>query len=277
MKKTPLLRSILTVTALGCLLTGLPWTARLVMAQNVLPSAPVAPVAPAAPAESALPDVPAAAPQPDAAASAAGQAPAPASAPDKTAGGAKAEAFLRLQQDFGRKKELWKPQTSLGDFKSLLFTDWQQALIKDAIQRYNEKPTEEEQKAKENGAPALPDANGQVRGGDNMAVKEVDQLDNIGDKSAKAVEKKVAPGIRELQLGGIMYQSAKDWVVWLNGFRVTPGALPDRVIDLAVHDDYIDLVWFDEYTNLVYPIRLRPHQRFNLDSRIYLPGVQQNN
>jgi hypothetical protein len=30
--------------------------------------------------------------------------------------------------------------------------------------------------------------------------------------------------------------------------------------------------WFDEYTNQVFPIRLRPHQRFNIDARMFLPG-----
>ncbi len=80
------------------------------------------------------------------------------------------------------------------------------------------------------------------------------------------------PGIRELSLGGIVYADSKDWTVWLNGQRVRQDAMPPEILDLRVFETHIDLKWFDAYTNQVFPIRLRPHQRFNLDSRIFLPG-----
>jgi hypothetical protein len=44
-------------------------------------------------------------------------------------------------------------------------------------------------------------------------------------------------------------------------------------MDIKVSRAYIDLKWFDGYTNKIYPIRLRPQERFNLDSRIFLPGT----
>lgn len=84
-------------------------------------------------------------------------------------------------------------------------------------------------------------------------------------------------GVRELGLGGILYRSDKDWTIWLNGNRVTPNAIPKQVMDIKVKQDHIDLKWFDSYTNLIYPLRLRPHQRFNLDNRIFLPGAGQTN
>lgn len=80
------------------------------------------------------------------------------------------------------------------------------------------------------------------------------------------------PGIRELVLGGISYVSAGDWTIWLNGQRITPDALPEQVHDLRVTGEYIDLKWYDAFTNIIFPVRLRPHQRFNLDTRIFLPG-----
>lgn len=89
-----------------------------------------------------------------------------------------------------------------------------------------------------------------------------------GDDGAPRVK-----GIRELSLGGIVYASAANWVVWLNSQRVTPDAIPPQVIDIQVHKDYIELKWYDSYTNLVFPVRMRTHQRFNLDSRIFLPGA----
>lgn len=81
------------------------------------------------------------------------------------------------------------------------------------------------------------------------------------------------PGIREISLGGIAFSATDRWTVWLNGVRVTPNALPDAIMDIKVSRAYIDLKWFDGYTNKIYPIRLRPQERFNLDSRIFLPGT----
>lgn len=85
-------------------------------------------------------------------------------------------------------------------------------------------------------------------------------------------EEVIDPGIRELSLAGIVYRGQKDWTIWFNQQRVTPQAIPEQVLDLKVRKNYIDLKWYDEYTNRIYPVRLRPHQRFNLDSRIFLPG-----
>ena len=86
------------------------------------------------------------------------------------------------------------------------------------------------------------------------------------------IRQKPPPEARDIRLGGIVYVSGKEWAIWLNGKRVTPDALPAEAIDLFVYKDYIELKWFDEWTNKIYPIRLRPHERFNMDTRIFLPG-----
>ncbi len=93
------------------------------------------------------------------------------------------------------------------------------------------------------------------------------EIDRVGSG-----EEIIDPGIRELSLAGIVYRSGRDWTIWFNEQRVTPKAIPEEVLDLRVHKDYIEIKWFDAYTNQIFPIRLRPHQRFNLDSRIFLPG-----
>lgn len=79
-------------------------------------------------------------------------------------------------------------------------------------------------------------------------------------------------GPRELALGGIVYTSSSDWTVWINGERITPKRLPPEVLDIKVSKDHINLKWFDAYTNQIFPIKLKPHQRFNIDTRIFLPG-----
>lgn len=81
-----------------------------------------------------------------------------------------------------------------------------------------------------------------------------------------------ATGPRDIALSGIVYHNAKEWTIWLNDLRVSPTAIPDQVMDLKVHKDYIELEWFDSSTNQIFPIRLRAHQRFNLDTRMFLPG-----
>lgn len=79
-------------------------------------------------------------------------------------------------------------------------------------------------------------------------------------------------GPRDIALAGIIYRSSGDWTVWLNSMRVSPTAIPRQVMDLKVFKTYIELEWFDDSTNQIFPIRLRPHQRFNLDTRMFLPG-----
>lgn len=92
---------------------------------------------------------------------------------------------------------------------------------------------------------------------------------NTRDSSDDGVDV-VSP--RDISLGGIVYAGKSDWTIWLNNVRISPTRIPTEVMDLKVFRDYIELEWFDATTNQIFPIRLRPHQRFNLDSRIFLPG-----
>lgn len=123
---------------------------------------------------------------------------------------------------------------------SLFFSTWTQALIAEARFSFQTRPpTEAEIQAAQD------------------AVDQEDEKD---------------PGVREVSLGGIVFADAGDWTIWLNGQRVLPEAIPPEILDLKVHRYFIELKWFDAHTNQVFPIRLRPHQRFNLDTRIFLPG-----
>lgn len=79
-------------------------------------------------------------------------------------------------------------------------------------------------------------------------------------------------GPRDISLGGIVYHSSVNWTIWLNSMRVSPTAIPKQVMDLKVFKSYVEIEWFDETTNQIFPIRLRPQQRFNLDTRMFLPG-----
>lgn len=120
------------------------------------------------------------------------------------------------------------------NFQSLLFPPWQHTLLREARAGFNTRaPTQQE----------------------------------ISNKSSGGVS-----AIREVSLGGIVYTNKDDWTIWLNKQRVTPKALPSEALDIKVHKEFVELKWFDAQTNAVFPVRLRPNQRFNLDARMFLPG-----
>lgn len=77
---------------------------------------------------------------------------------------------------------------------------------------------------------------------------------------------------RNIALGGIVYKSKTDWIIWINGERITPDALPEEVLDLQVTREYVEMKWFDDFSNKIFPLRLRPNQKFNMDTLLFLPG-----
>jgi hypothetical protein len=96
--------------------------------------------------------------------------------------------------------------------------------------------------------------------------------DEFMPDDAQAREKMEKPADREITLSGIAFVHENEWTVWLNGMRITPHAIPPEIIDLKVFKEHIDVKWYDKYSNKIFPIRIRPHQRFNLDTRVFLPG-----
>ena len=94
----------------------------------------------------------------------------------------------------------------------------------------------------------------------------------IAELSASSDGENGMTAVREVSLGGILYTGDAKWIVWINNQRVTPDALLSEIIDVSVFKEYIDIKWFDRQTNRIYPIRLRPNQKFNLDARMFLPG-----
>lgn len=109
-----------------------------------------------------------------------------------------------------------------------------------------------------------------ARAGFNTRQPTAAELQNSGDPNDPNYRAPIA--VRNIVLGGIAFSTPDDWTIWLNNIRVTPDNLPSEAMDLRVYKDFIELRWFDAQTNQVYPIRLRPNQRFNLDTRIFLPS-----
>ncbi len=110
----------------------------------------------------------------------------------------------------------------------------------------------------------------EARVGFNTRIPTLQELQNTPNPNDPNYR---APAmVRDISLGGIAFTSPDDWTIWLNKTRITPDALPSEAIDLRVYKDFIELKWFDAQSNQVYPIRLRPNQKFNLDTRIFLPS-----
>jgi len=97
-------------------------------------------------------------------------------------------------------------------------------------------------------------------------------LHDFQAEEAQSEKVKPPPEKRFIFLSGIVYKPGKKWTIYLNGQRVTPDALPKEIMDLKVYKTYVEMKWYDDYTNQIFPIRLRPHQRFNIDARVFLPG-----
>jgi hypothetical protein len=146
---------------------------------------------------------------------------------------------VSISQSMQNISKLREPDVKPQELSSLFFTLWQYQLLQDAKRLYHTHPVSQAELAKS---------------GDTNATKP--------------------RSIRELSLGGIVYRGAEDWTVYLNGQRVTQdkNTLPEQVMDIKVAEDHIDLKWFDTFTNLIFPIRLREHQRFNLDARMFITG-----
>ena len=142
---------------------------------------------------------------------------------------------LSPEEEVTAQVEFVSPPIDLSRFPSLFFSVWEHDLISDARRGLNTRPP------------------------DTGTGREGEAADPIESP-------------REISLGGIVYKSSKNWTVWLNGMRISPDRIPAEVMDIKVYKDYIELEWFDAQTNQIFPVRMKAHQRFNLDARLFLPG-----
>ncbi|HOO49989.1 MAG TPA: hypothetical protein PLK94_01735 [Alphaproteobacteria bacterium] len=152
-------------------------------------------------------------------------------------------AEVKILQSIEREiKEKYKKQIyTRSSVPSLFFTSQQHALLREA------------------------------RVGFNTRVPTLQDLGDPGDPNDPNYRPPTL--LRELALAGILFNSEKDWVVYLNKLRVTPDNIPSEIVDIKVFKDFIELKWFDQFSNQIFPVRLRPNQRFNLDAKVFLPGA----
>lgn len=81
-------------------------------------------------------------------------------------------------------------------------------------------------------------------------------------------------GPRVISLTGIIYHGRNDWTIWLNGERVTPKNIPDRIMGLTVKPDRATIRWMDIGNQRIVNITLRTNQQYLLDSDTIISGSQ---
>jgi len=87
------------------------------------------------------------------------------------------------------------------------------------------------------------------------------------------IEKQNIPERRVIKISGVLYRGKNDWIVWMNGTKVTPGHLLPEILEIEVkNSSYVRLKWYDIGLNAVISITMRPHQIYDIGTGILLPG-----
>lgn len=94
-------------------------------------------------------------------------------------------------------------------------------------------------------------------------------------KTLSAAAKQQVQVNQIIRISGVVYHAPEDWIVWVNGQKVTPGNLLPEMIDIKVRDSSaVALKWFDINNGRVIAITLRPQQTYDVTTGILLPGSQ---
>ncbi|MCE9508670.1 MAG: hypothetical protein K8R48_10235 [Alphaproteobacteria bacterium] len=83
------------------------------------------------------------------------------------------------------------------------------------------------------------------------------------------------PPHRVISVSGLLYRSPKDWIVWMNGQKVTPENLLPEIVDIKIDSSsHMKLKWYDIGLDKVIAITLRPHQTYDIVTGVLLPGTE---
>lgn len=72
------------------------------------------------------------------------------------------------------------------------------------------------------------------------------------------------PVDRKIWVSGIYYKSAQDWILWMNGYKLTPGYLLPEIRGIKVEQDRVHLEWYDIGKNGIINITMQPHQVYDI-------------
>ena len=81
------------------------------------------------------------------------------------------------------------------------------------------------------------------------------------------------PQQRLIVCSGVIFRKKNDWVVWLNGQKVTPDNYLPEIIEIEVENSsYVHLKWYDIGLQDVISVTLRPNQVYDITTGVLLPG-----
>ncbi len=77
-----------------------------------------------------------------------------------------------------------------------------------------------------------------------------------------------------ISISGVLYRGPGNWVVWMNGQKVTPGNLLPELVDIDVQSSsYVRFKWYDSTRQKLATVNLRPHQTYDISTDITWPGT----
>lgn len=90
-------------------------------------------------------------------------------------------------------------------------------------------------------------------------------LEGRAVQSTKNIESvELIPVDRKIWLQGIYYKSSKDWIVWMNGYKLTPYYLLPEIREIKVDNDRVYLEWYDIGKNGIIRLSMQPHQVYDI-------------
>lgn len=72
------------------------------------------------------------------------------------------------------------------------------------------------------------------------------------------------PVDRKIWVSGIYYKNPQVWIVWMNGYKLTPGYLLPEIRGIKVEQDRVHLEWYDIGKNGIINITMQPHQVYDI-------------
>lgn len=107
--------------------------------------------------------------------------------------------------------------------------------------------------------------------GDLVDIKNaINGITNNGDIMGEATEKPI-PQVRTIVITGMNYFSPDNWIVWLNGQKVTPYIRPREVQEIDVRPGVVHLKWFDIGANKTLRLSMRPNEVYDIVTGVTLP------
>lgn len=110
---------------------------------------------------------------------------------------------------------------------------------------------------------------------DIISIKKAMEQQKIAPTSAggQSAAGQVIPPIRRIALSGVVYTAANDWLIWINGQKVTPTVSMKEIVDIKVEREKVHLKWFDIGANYVIDITMRPNETYDITTGVLLPGI----